>query len=124
MPLMVFLFVRAHGLLSLLLLLQLWAYAFSLEKHGLSVPREIGGHGVGHYVHEEPFVPNYGKYGEGVILKKGMVLAIEPMLSAGKKEVITLSDNWTICTKDGSDSAHSEHTVAITDDGYEILTGE
>ena len=94
------------------------------EKHGLSVPREIGGHGVGRYVHEEPFVPNFGKYGEGIILKKGMVLAIEPMLSRGKREVIILSDKWTICTKDGSNSAHFEHTVAITDEGYEILTGE
>ena len=94
------------------------------EKHGLSVPHEIGGHGVGHDVHEDPFIPNYGKYGEGMILKKGQILAIEPMLSAGTRHVAILDDDWTIVTQDGSPSAHFEHTVAITDDGYEILTGE
>lgn len=94
------------------------------EKHGLSVPHEIGGHGVGLDVHEDPFIPNYGKYGEGMILKKGQILAIEPMLSAGTRHVAVLDDDWTIVTQDGSPSAHFEHTVAITDDGYEILTGE
>jgi len=94
------------------------------EKHGLSVPREIGGHGVGRDVHEDPFIPNYGKYGEGLILKKGQVIAIEPMLAAGKRYVDVLDDDWTIVTRDGSPSAHFEHTVVITDDGYEILTGE
>ena len=94
------------------------------EKHGLAVPHEIGGHGVGHDVHEDPFIPNYGKYGEGMILKKGQVIAIEPMLTAGTRHVAILDDDWTIVTQDGSPSAHFEHTVAITEDGYEILTGE
>lgn len=94
------------------------------EKHGLSVPHEIGGHGVGKDVHEDPFIPNYGKYGEGMILKKGQVLAIEPMLVTGKRQVDILDDDWTIVTKDGSPSAHYEHTIVITEDGYEILTGE
>jgi len=94
------------------------------EKHGLGVVRELGGHGVGHDVHEDPFVPNYGKYGSGMILKKGMVIAVEPMLTAGDRHVAILDDDWTIVTEDGSPSAHFEHTVAITDDGYEILTGE
>ena len=94
------------------------------EKHGLGVVRELGGHGVGHDVHEDPFIANYGRYGTGIVLKKGMVLAIEPMLTAGDRNVAILDDDWTIVTEDGSPSAHFEHTVAITDDGYEILTGE
>ena len=94
------------------------------EKHGLSVPHEIGGHGVGKDVHEDPFIPNYGRYGEGMILKKGQVIAIEPMLTAGKRQVAIMDDDWTIVSQDGSPSAHFEHTVAITEDGYEILTGE
>ncbi len=94
------------------------------EKHGLSVPHEIGGHGVGKDVHEDPFIPNYGKYGEGVILKSGMILAIEPMLVVGDRHVDVLDDDWTIVTHDGSNSAHFEHTIAVRDDGYEILTGE
>ncbi len=94
------------------------------EKHGLSVPHEIGGHGVGKEVHEDPFIANYGKYGEGIILKEGMVLAIEPMLVTGNRHVDILDDDWTIVTRDGSPSAHYEHTVAVTKDGYEILTGE
>lgn len=95
-----------------------------VERHGYSVPREIGGHGVGKSVHEDPWVPNFGKYGEGLELKSGMVIAVEPMVAMGKKEVCLLDDDWTIVTEDGSPSAHFEHTVAITDDGYEILTGE
>jgi len=94
------------------------------EKHGYSVPHEIGGHGVGRDVHEDPFIPNYGKYGEGVVLKEGMVLAVEPMISMGKRQVQVLSDDWTVVTLDGSPSAHFEHTIAVTKDGYEILTGE
>ncbi len=94
------------------------------EKHGLGVVRELTGHGVGHDVHEDPYVPNYGKYGSGMILKKGMVIAVEPMLTAGDRHVAILDDDWTIVTEDGSPSAHFEHTVAITEDGYEILTGE
>lgn len=94
------------------------------ERHGLGVVRELGGHGVGHEMHQDPWIPNYGKYGSGVVLKKGMVLAIEPMLTAGRKDIVELDDGWTIVTEDGSPAAHFEHTVAITDDGYEILTGE
>lgn len=94
------------------------------EKHGLGVVRELGGHGVGHEMHEDPFVPNFGKYGTGIELKKGMVIAVEPMLTAGDYHVSMLDDDWTIVTDDYSPSAHFEHTVAITEDGYEILTGE
>ena len=94
------------------------------EAHGYSVPREIGGHGVGKEVHEDPWIPNFGKYGEGVELKEGMVLAIEPMIAMGKRDVALLDDDWTIVTDDGSPSAHFEHTIAVTKDGYEILTGE
>lgn len=94
------------------------------EKHGLGVVRELVGHGVGHNLHEEPDVPNYGKYNTGLVLKAGMVIAVEPMLTAGKRYVAILDDDWTIVTQDGSPSAHFEHTVAIREDGYEILTGE
>ena len=94
------------------------------EKHGLGVVRELVGHGVGADLHEEPDVPNYGRYGTGETLKEGMVIAIEPMLTSGKRFVRELSNGWTIVTKDGSPSAHFEHTVLVTKDGYEILTGE
>ena len=75
-------------------------------------------------MHEDPDVPNYGAKGTGPILKEGMVLAIEPMLNLGTKEVCMLDDDWTIVTEDGLPSAHFEHTVAVTKDGYKILTGE
>ncbi len=94
------------------------------KKHGLGVVRELVGHGVGYELHEEPDVPNFGKYNTGVLLKAGMVIAVEPMLTAGKRNVVLLDDDWTIVTRDGSPSAHFEHTVAIREDGYEILTGE
>ena len=94
------------------------------EKHGLGVVRELVGHGVGRDLHEDPDVPNYGKYGSGITLKEGMIIAIEPMLTAGKRYVRQLSDDWTIVTSDGQPSAHFEHTVLVTKDGYEILTGE
>lgn len=94
------------------------------EHHGLGVIRELVGHGVGHEMHESPDVPNYGKYNTGVTLKAGMVIAVEPMLTAGKRYVAMLDDDWTIVTEDGRPSAHFEHTVAVTEDGYEILTGE
>lgn len=94
------------------------------EKHHLGVVRELVGHGIGSSMHEEPDVPNYGKYNTGVILKTGMTLAIEPMLTSGKRYVRIKSDDWTIVTQDGRPSAHFEHTVVVTDDGYEILTGE
>jgi len=94
------------------------------EKHNLGVVRELVGHGVGYEMHEEPDVPNYGKYNTGITLKTGMVIAVEPMLTSGKRYVRVLSNDWTIVTQDGRPSAHFEHTVAVTDDGYEILTGE
>lgn len=89
---------------------------------GFSVVREYVGHGIGTAMHEEPPVPNYGQSGRGVRLKEGYVLAIEPMINQGKAETETLEDGWTVVTRDGSLSAHFEHTVAITDDGPQILT--
>lgn len=94
------------------------------ERHHLGVVKELVGHGVGYEMHEDPDVPNYGKYGTGVTLKKGMVIAVEPMLTSGKRFVRVLSNDWTIVTQDGRPSAHFEHTIVVTDDGYEILTGE
>jgi methionyl aminopeptidase len=93
-----------------------------VEKHGYSVVRDFVGHGIGRSLHEDPQVPNYGKPGKGVILKPGMVLAIEPMINEKSYIVKTLDDNWTVVTCDGGLSAHFEHTVAITDNGPEILT--
>ncbi len=92
------------------------------NKHNLSVVRELVGHGVGTDVHEEPDVPNYGKKGTGPVLKEGMVIAVEPMLNLGTREIFILDDDWTIVTADEKPSAHFEHTVLITKDGYEILT--
>ena len=88
----------------------------------LGVVKELVGHGVGNHLHEEPDVPNYGKQGTGPLLKAGMVIAVEPMLNLGTAEVFMLDDDWTIVTGDDKPSAHFEHTVLITDDGYEILT--
>ncbi|MDD2469634.1 MAG: type I methionyl aminopeptidase [Bacilli bacterium] len=93
-------------------------------KHNLGVIRELIGHGVGNSVHEDPDVPNYGKQHTGLMLKEGMTIAIEPMLNLGTREVVMLDDDWTIVTKDGKPSAHFEHTVLVTKDGYLILTGE
>lgn len=90
---------------------------------GLGVVKELVGHGVGTSVHEDPDVPNFGEAGTGPKLKKGMVLAIEPMLNLGSPNIVLLDDNWTIETEDYSPSAHFEHTVVVTDDGYKILTG-
>lgn len=95
------------------------------HDHGLSVVESLVGHGIGSNMHEDPDVPNFGEKGKGPILKEGMVIAIEPMLNLGTKEVcIDADDNWTIFTEDGLPSAHFEHTVAVTKDGYKILTGE
>ncbi len=93
-----------------------------VEEFGFSVVREFVGHGIGRALHEDPQVPNYGPKGKGMVLKAGMVLAIEPMINAGKPEVRVLEDGWTAVTKDRSLSAHFEHTVAITDSGPRILT--
>jgi methionyl aminopeptidase len=92
------------------------------EGAGFSVVREFVGHGIGRQMHEEPQIPNYGKPGRGPKLKTGMVLAIEPMVNVGDCRVEVLEDNWTVVTIDKSLSAHFEHTVAITEDGPEILT--
>ena len=93
-----------------------------VEANGFSVVREFVGHGIGQRMHEEPQVPNYGEPGRGPRLAEGMVLAIEPMVNAGKAAVKVLADGWTAVTKDGSLSAHFEHTVAVTADGPWILT--
>ncbi len=92
------------------------------EKHGLSVIKEYVGHGIGTALHEEPQVPNYGVAGTGIRLREGMVLAIEPMLNLGGPETYILEDGWTVVTKDQSLSAHFEDTIAITENGPEILT--
>jgi len=93
-----------------------------VEEKGLSVVRDLVGHGIGKQMHEEPQIPNFGKPGEGPVLKNGMVLAIEPMVNLGSFEIKTLDDNWTVVTADGSLSAHFEHTIAITENGALILT--
>ena len=92
------------------------------HEHGLSVVEELVGHGVGTNIHEDPDVPNYGKEGSGVTLRAGMVIAVEPMLNLGSRYVYLHDDDWTISTDDESPSAHFEHTVLVTEDGYEILT--
>ncbi len=99
-----------------------YAIQSNAEKNNFSVVREYVGHGVGLMVHEEPQIPNYGKRGTGLLLEKGMVLAIEPMLNTGSYKTIIDNDGWTVKTFDGSLSAHFEHTIAIFDDGNEILT--
>lgn len=97
--------------------------AYVLE-HGYSVVKDFTGHGIGRNLHEDPAIPNYGQAGHGPILKPGMTLAIEPMVNAGKYGVRILSDDWTTVTVDKSDSAHFEHTIVITENGYKILTIE
>jgi methionyl aminopeptidase len=93
-----------------------------VERNGFSVVREFVGHGIGTKMHEEPQVPNYGSPGQGPRLQEGMVLAIEPMVNSGGPGVQVLQDDWTAVTADGSDSAHFEHTVAVTKNGPWILT--
>jgi methionyl aminopeptidase len=94
----------------------------TVESAGYSVVRDFVGHGIGKSMHEDPQIPNFGKKGRGIELKRGMILAIEPMVNAGKYKVKILSDGWTVITADGSLSAHFEHSVAITDNGPEILS--
>lgn len=98
------------------------AIQMHVENNGFSVVRAFVGHGIGRSLHEEPQIPNFGTKGIGPMLKKGMTLAIEPMVNAGKHDVKILSDGWTAVTKDGSLSAHFEHTIAITEGEPEILT--
>jgi methionyl aminopeptidase len=92
------------------------------ETRGYGVVREFVGHGVGRFLHEDPQVPNYGQAGRGQLLRAGMCIAIEPMLNVGDWHTRILDDNWTVVTADGSLSSHFEHTIAITEDGPEILT--
>ena len=93
-----------------------------VEKYGFSVVRDLVGHGIGTQLHEDPQIPNYGLPGKGPRLQSGMVLAIEPMINAGRYKVKILSDDWTVVTADGKKSAHYEHTIAITEDEPIILS--
>lgn len=92
------------------------------EEAGFGVVREFVGHGIGRALHEDPQVPNYGRPGTGPVIQPGMVLAIEPMINAGTPDVQAAADGWTVLTADGKWSAHFEHTIAVTDEGAEILT--
>jgi methionyl aminopeptidase len=94
----------------------------TVEEPGFSVVRDFVGHGIGRNLHEEPQIPNYGKRGRGLVLKRGMILAIEPMVNQGDYRVKILQDGWTVVTEDGKLSAHFEHSVAITDNGPDILS--
>lgn len=93
-----------------------------VEGEGFSVVREYAGHGIGRQLHEEPKIPNYGKAGQGPTWRAGMVVAVEPMVNAGGPGTRLLADQWTVVTADGKRSAHSEHTIAITEDGPIVLT--
>ncbi len=95
---------------------------YTERKNGYGVVRELVGHGIGKGLHEEPQIPNYGKRGSGAKLKEGLVIAIEPMINMGKKEVINDTDGWTIRTKDHKPSAHYEHTVCIRKGNADILS--
>ena len=92
------------------------------KKHGFGIIEGLSGHGVGYSVHEEPYVPNKAKRGEGPELREGLVIAIEPMFSLGSRDIKRLSDGYTFITRDKSLSAHFEHTVAVTKSGIEVLT--
>ena len=92
------------------------------EPAGFTLVREYGGHGVGRALHEDPMILNYGRPGRGPVVKPGMVVAVEPMVNIGEPDTEVLDDDWTVVTRDGSISAHFEHTVAVTSDGTEILT--
>ena len=94
----------------------------TVEAAGYSVVRDFVGHGIGRDMHEDPQIPNFGKKGRGIELKAGMILAIEPMVNEGGYSVNILSDGWTVVTQDGSLSAHFEHSVAITENGPDILS--
>lgn len=106
---------------------QIWEISKAIEDYahssGLSVVEELVGHGIGLSMHEEPDVPNFND-GSKIRLKEGMVIAIEPMLNLGSKEIYLCDDDWTVKTMDGKPSAHYENTVLVTKDGYEILTGD
>ncbi|MBA2524274.1 MAG: type I methionyl aminopeptidase [Pyrinomonadaceae bacterium] len=99
-----------------------WAVQELAEGHGYSVVRDYVGHGIGRQMHEDPQIPNFGKPGQGSKIKAGYVFAVEPMVNMGGHHTRVLSDGWTVVTLDGQPSAHSEHTIAITEDGPEVLT--
>ncbi len=99
-----------------------FAISEAVRGSGFSLAKDLAGHGVGFAVHEEPFVPNFGKKGVGEELLPGMVIAIEPMVNVGKGDIKFMKDGYTIVTKDGSRSAHFEHTIAITEEGNTVLT--
>lgn len=99
-----------------------WAVQEWAESHGYSVVRDYVGHGIGRQMHEDPQIPNYGRPGQGPKIKAGYVFAVEPMVNMGGHHTKVLADGWTVVTLDGKPSAHSEHTIAITEDGPEVLT--
>jgi methionyl aminopeptidase len=93
-----------------------------LRAHELGIVRELVGHGVGHELHEDPEIPNYGRAGTGPVLKAGMTIAIEPITTLGSPRIFQAHDGWTLLTVDGSRAAQFEHTILVTPDGHEILT--
>ena len=99
-----------------------WAVQEYAEAHGYSVVRDYVGHGIGRQMHEDPQIPNYGKPGQGPKIKAGYVFAVEPMVNLGSHYTKVLSDGWTVVTLDGQPSAHAEHTIAITEEGPDVLT--
>ena len=99
-----------------------WAVQELAESHGYSVVRDYVGHGIGRQMHEDPQIPNYGRPGQGPKIKAGYVFAVEPMVNMGGHHTKVLADGWTVVTLDGKPSAHSEHTIEITEDGPEVLT--
>ena len=99
-----------------------WAVQEHAEAHGYSIVRDYVGHGIGRRMHEDPQIPNYGQPGKGVKIKNGYVFAVEPMINLGAHHTKVLADRWTVVTLDGKPSAHSEHTIAITEEGPEVLT--
>jgi methionyl aminopeptidase len=99
-----------------------WAVQSHAEAHGYGVVREYVGHGIGRRMHEDPQIPNYGTPGKGTKIKKGYVFAVEPMINLGTHQTKVLKDGWTVVTLDGRASAHSEHTIAVTENGPEVFT--
>ncbi|MEA2176314.1 MAG: methionyl aminopeptidase [Blastocatellia bacterium] len=99
-----------------------WAVQNHAESHGYTVVREYVGHGIGRRMHEDPQIPNYGTPGKGVKIRNGYVFAVEPMVNIGTQRTKVLADGWTVVTLDGKPSAHVEHTIAITEDGPQVLT--
>jgi methionyl aminopeptidase len=95
-----------------------------LAVSGYGIVRELVGHGVGHQLHEDPDIPNYGIKGTGMRLKAGMTIAVEPMATLGERHIVLDSNHWTVRTVDGSLAAHAEHTLLITEDGCEVLTSD